>query len=116
MKPLPIPATVPPHVVPGTRRTTQGALLGLNGGALNIREGASDATMGTAVLAGGSVVVPTKAVRADSRIHLTTQAPSGTPGSLIVSARTPGVSFQINSSSGADNSSVAWVILAPQKE
>lgn len=108
-----IPPTIPPSIAPGLRRTTRASLLGLNNGAVSIREGAADATMGIATLVAGSVVVLTTAVRADSRILLTTQTAGGTPGALRVAARTPGTSFQINSSSGADTSVVAWQLIAP---
>ncbi len=77
-----------------------------------VREG-TNARMGLAVLVGGTVVVNTTAVTADSRIFLTTNVPGGTPGFLRVSARTAGTSFTILSSSGSDTSSVAWLIVEP---
>lgn len=64
-----------------------------------------------ATLAAGTVTVPSTAVTASSNIFLTSQADGGTPGFLRISARTPGTSFTITSSNGADTSKVAWVIL-----
>lgn len=77
-----------------------------------VREG-TNARMGTAVLIGGTVVVPTTKVTANSRIFLSGQIPGGTPGGLNVSARTPGTSFTITSTNGADTSTVAWEIKEP---
>ncbi len=65
----------------------------------------------TITLVGGTKVVPSTAVTASSNIFLTSQADGGTPGCVRVSARTPGTSFTITSSQGADTSKVAWVIL-----
>ena len=64
-----------------------------------------------ATLAAGTVTVPSTAVTASSNIFLTSQSDGGTPGFLRVSARTPGTSFTITSSNGADASEVAWIIL-----
>ena len=64
-----------------------------------------------ATLAAGTVTDPSTAVTASSNIFLTSQADGGTPGFLRVSARTPGTSFTITSSNGADASEVAWIIL-----
>ncbi len=65
----------------------------------------------TVTLVGGTKVVPSTAVTASSNIFLASQVSGGTPGFLRVSARTPGTSFTITSSNGADTSIVAWVIL-----
>ncbi len=81
---------------------------------IRIKEG-SNAKMGTATLVGGTVVVSTTAVGANSRIQLTGQN-LGTitvPAAYAVSARTAGTSFTILSSNALDTSSVAWVILDP---
>lgn len=83
------------------------------GTGLRVGEGAN-AKQGTATLTAGTVVVANTSVTANSRILLTGQAPNGgTPGSLAVSARTPGTSFTILSSSGADVSTVAYEIFEP---
>lgn len=86
--------------------------IGTAGRGLRVAEG-SNAKMGTAVLVGGTLVVSTTAVTANSRIFLTCQTPGGTPGFLRVSARTAGTSFTILSSSGTDTSTVAWMIVEP---
>lgn len=82
------------------------------GKGLQVKEG-TNAKMGTAALTGGTVVVNTTAVTNNSRVFLTAQNTGGTPGALRVSARTAGTSFTITSSSGADTSTVAWMIVEP---
>jgi hypothetical protein len=69
--------------------------------------------MGTAVLVAGAATVATTAVTATSRIYLTNNAINGTAGFLYVFARTPGVSFVINSSNVLDTSTIAWMIVNP---
>jgi hypothetical protein len=69
---------------------------------------------GTATLgAGGTVVVPQPQVAANTEIYLTEQTTGGTPGFVRVSARTPGTSFTILSSSGTDTSTVSWLMVQP---
>jgi streptogramin lyase len=82
-------------------------------GVVAVKEGAADASMGTAVLVGGTVVVSTTRVTANSRIFLTNNTNGGTAGFLRVSARTAGTSFTITSSSGTDTSTIAWWIVEP---
>lgn len=77
---------------------------------LEIAEG-SNAKMGTATLASGSATVSTTAVTSNSRIYLTAQNSSGTPGFLHVGTITAGTSFTIVSSSNTDTSTVAWMIV-----
>lgn len=77
-----------------------------------VKEG-SNAKMGTATLAAGTVVVSTTAVTATSRIFLTAQTSGAAPGALRVSARTAGTSFTITSTSATDTSVVAWLIIDP---
>lgn len=91
---------------------TETLRLGTAGGGLAVKEGAN-ATSGLATLVGGMVVVATDKVRADSRIHLTTQAPGGDVGAPYVSARVAGTSFTISSTSATDTSDVAWFIVQP---
>jgi hypothetical protein len=86
--------------------------IGVAGKGLRIKEG-SNAKMGVSTLSAGSVVVANTSVTATSRIFLTGQSDGGTPGAVRVSARTPGVSFTITSSSGADTSVIAWEIKEP---
>lgn len=82
------------------------------GKGLRVKEG-SNAKQGVATLVAGSVVVSNTSVTANSRILLTGQADGGTPGWPRVSARTPGTSFTITSSSGTDTSTVAYEIFEP---
>ena len=86
--------------------------IGSDGGGIAIAEG-TDARMGTAVLVGGTVTVANTSVTADTRIFLTSQVDGGTPGFLRVSARNAGTDFTITSSTGADTSTVAWVMFEP---
>lgn len=68
---------------------------------------------GRAVLVGGTVVVTSTTVTANSNIFVTCQIPGGTPGFLRISARSAGASFTILSSSGTDKSTVAYWITEP---
>jgi hypothetical protein len=86
--------------------------LGTAGGGVAVKEG-TDARMGVATLVGGTVTVANESVTADTRIFLTAQNTGGTPGALRVSARVAGTSFTITSSSGADTSTVAWLLVEP---
>lgn len=73
----------------------------------------SNAAMGTATLAAGTVTVANTKVKANSRIFLMSQSDGGTPGWLRVSARVADTSFTILSSSNTDTSVVAYLILEP---
>jgi hypothetical protein len=73
----------------------------------------ANSRMGRSTLVGGTKVFNTVEVSAVSEIFLTCQTPGGTPGFLTVSARTPGTSFTILSSSATDTSVVAWLIVEP---
>ena len=82
------------------------------GSGLQVAEG-SNAKQGIATLVAGTVTVANTSVTANSRILLTTQAPGGTAGFLVVSARVAGTSFTILSSNAADTSVVAYEIFEP---
>lgn len=83
------------------------------GKGLYIKEG-SNATMGTATLVGGTVVVNTTKVTANSRIFLTVNGGTLTNvGAVYISARTAGTSFTISSLNILDTSDVAWMIVEP---
>lgn len=83
------------------------------GKGIYIKEG-SNATMGTATLSAGSVVVSTTKVTANSRIFLEVNGGTLTNvGAVYVSARTAGTSFTITSLNILDTSDVAWVIIEP---
>ncbi len=86
--------------------------LSLAGSGIYIKEG-SNATMGVATMTGGSVVVSTTKVTANSRIFLTRQNNAGTVSvAADVTARTPGTDFTITAGV-ADTSDVAWLIVEP---
>lgn len=80
---------------------------------LSVKEGGGAAKMGTAILVAGTVVVPTTAVTANTRVFVSAQAAGGTPGVVAVSARTAGTSFTLTSSNAADTSTVAWLLVEP---
>ncbi len=73
----------------------------------------SNASIGTATLASGTVTVSTTAVATGSIIYVVYNTPSGTQGFLSVPSASivNGTSFVINSSSGTDNSTVNWWIV-----
>lgn len=72
-----------------------------------------DPYTGTVTLVAGTKTVSLSAITANSRIYLTSQVDGGTPGSLRVSSRTPGVGFTITSSSATDTSTVAYQVIEP---
>ena len=96
----------------GAANFASNVTLSTAGSGVLVKEG-SNATMGTAVLVGGTVVVSTTKVTANSRIFLTVQTSGGTVGSEYISARTAATSFTITSTSGSDTSTVAWFIVEP---
>lgn len=77
---------------------------------LKSKEG-TNSLSGVATLVGGTVTVSNANITASSRIFLTGQNSSGTPGDLYVSARSNGVSFTITSTSGTDTRQVAYFIV-----
>jgi len=81
------------------------------GKGISIVEG-SNCKQGLATLVGGTVTVNNSVITSNSRILLTAQNISGTPGELS-SSRIPGSSFTITSTSGADTRDVAYVIFEP---
>ncbi len=89
-------------------------VLGSAGNGFKIKEG-TNATMGVATLAAGTVTVNTTKVTANSRLVLTIQA-LGTvsiPNAIGVTARTAGTSFTITSADATDTSVIAWQIFEP---
>lgn len=84
------------------------------GKGLSIKEG-SNARMGVATLSGGTVVVSTTAVTANSRIFLTQQTVSGVSvaTAVAITARTAATSFTISSANVLDTSDIAWMIVEP---
>lgn len=89
-------------------------ILSTVGRGISVAEG-SNAKMGVATLVGGTVVVSTTAVTANSRALLTCQS-LGTvavPSGYGVSARTAGTSFTILASAPTDTSVIAWMLVEP---
>lgn len=83
------------------------------GKGLQIKEGA-DARMGRSTLVGGTVTVTNASVTANTEILVTCQDPNGgTPGASYISARVPGVSFDITSTNVADTCIEAWQLIEP---
>jgi hypothetical protein len=87
-------------------------LVNVAGKGVRIKEG-TNAKMGTGTLAGGTLVVANTSVTATSRIFLTAQSVGGTAGALAVTARTAGTGFTVTSTSGADTSVFAYLIIEP---
>lgn len=96
----------------GVEATSGDLIVTTAGKGLKVKEG-TNAKMGTATMVAGTVVVATTSVSATSRIFLTTNTPGGTPGAVYVSSRVAGTSFTISSTSVADTSTVAWMIVDP---
>lgn len=76
-----------------------------------VATGGTNPSAGLAKLVGGTLTVNTNKVTASSLIFLTNQ--TSVTGFPAVTTRTPGVSFKITSSDGADTGSVAWFIVEP---
>jgi len=79
-----------------------------------LKEG-TNAKMGLATLAGGTVTVANTAVTANTRIFLTVQTLSGAavPQAVAPANVIAGTSFDIISASAADTSTVAWLLIEP---
>lgn len=91
----------------GTNVNVTGNLVANNG----VYVASAGGYVGTSVLVGGTVTVANTNVTANSVILLTSQVDGGTTGSLRISARNAGVNFTITSSSGADTSTIGWLII-----
>src|SRR5262249_39141703 len=98
--------------VTGNTTVNGNLTLGTVGNEFSIKEG-TNASMGAATLALGTVTVNTTAVTANSRIFLTIQSAAGVIGTPYISARTAGTSFTITSTSALDTSKIAWLIVEP---
>lgn len=84
-------------------------VINLAGKGLKIKEG-TNARMGTATLAAGTVTVSNTSITANTRIVVACKTPAGTPGALFVNAVTVGTSFVIKSTSSTDTSVVGYVL------
>lgn len=76
-----------------------------------VQTGTDSDTCGTSTLVGGTVVVATKAVTANSIIVYSRTTLGGTAGHIAISARTAGTSFTLLSASGTETSTVSWLII-----
>lgn len=72
--------------------------------------GSGVADSGQATLVNGTVIVSSSHAAAGAVIVIANGAPAGIPGELSVGAIVDGVSFEINSSTPLDTSTVNWVI------
>jgi hypothetical protein len=98
----------------GTTAKLTGKLLTSEGGTIGTSGTfVSKLRHGTAVLSGGTITVADTNVTASSRIFLTHQTYTGTPGTLAVTARSAGVSFTATSSSGTDANTIGWMMIEP---
>lgn len=73
----------------------------------------ANAPMGRAVLVAGAAVVANTAVTANTNIFVTGQIIGGVRGAVDVTARVPGVSFTLTSTSGADTSTISYLLVEP---
>lgn len=80
------------------------------GNKLNIATG-TNASVGIATLASGTITISTTAVTANSIILITAQQTGNLIGVLRVSAKTTGTSFVISSSVSTDTAVVGWMII-----
>ena len=82
------------------------------GGGLQVKSG-SNARIGTATMASGTVTVTNTSVTANTRIFLTVQS-LGTvsaPKAIAVTTKTANTSFVITSADATDTSVVAWMLV-----
>lgn len=84
------------------------------GKGLRVKEG-SNARMGTATLAAGTVTVSNTSVTANTRVFLTVQSLGTVTAAkaVAVTARTAGTSFTVTSADATDTSVLAWLLLEP---
>jgi hypothetical protein len=82
------------------------------GRGLQIKEG-SNARMGIATLAGGTVTVNNTTITGSTRVFVFVQSAGGTQGFLRIASVSPGASFTITSTSGSETSQVAWLLVEP---
>ncbi len=86
--------------------------LKIAGYGIYIKEG-TNATSGSITLSGGTAVVTTTKVTANSRIQLTSQGGGTNHGAQYISARTVGSSFTITSTNASDTDKIAWFLIEP---
>lgn len=86
-------------------------IIGLAGKGLRVKEG-TNAKLGVATLASGTVTVANTSVTTNSRIFIQRRVSGGTIGHLTYT-KSSGTSFTIASSSATDTSTVDWMIIEP---
>ena len=86
--------------------------LAVAGNKLLIKEGAN-ASMGTALMSGGTAIVSNTLVTTSSRIFLTRATLGGTAGALWSYAITSGSKFMIGSTIATESSVVCYEIIEP---
>lgn len=106
--PIPVTGSTTRLSLDGDTIVAPGGLI--QSGSLKVESGAC----GTAVLVAGTKTVTTTKARTTSLIFLTVKTPGGTQGYLSVGTVTDGTSFVINSTSGSETSTVAWMIVEPK--
>ena len=82
------------------------------GKGLRVKEG-SNARMGTATLAGGTISIANTSITATTRILYNRITTGGTVGHLRIASRSVGTNFVITSSSGTETSTVDWFLMEP---
>jgi hypothetical protein len=82
------------------------------GNKLLIKEGVN-ASMGTALMSGGTALVSNTLVTTSSRIFLTRATLGGTAGALWAYAVTSGATFRIGSSVTTESSNIAYLLVEP---
>lgn len=85
------------------------------GKTLRYKTGVSNCSAGTGTLSGGTLVISTTAVTANSLIFITDTGGGvlANIGALYISARTGGTSFTVSSSNALDTSTFNWFIVEP---
>jgi hypothetical protein len=84
------------------------------GKGLRVKEG-TNARMGSSVLVAGTVTVSNTSITASTRVMVSINTPGGTLGVPYEdsTARVVGTSFQLNSTSVLDTSTIAWLLVEP---
>jgi hypothetical protein len=89
--------------IDGQMRTDSGIKMTSSNGSFSFQ--------GSVVMTSGSAVVTNAIVDSTYSIYLTIQSPSGVVGSVYVSSVTANTTFNILSTSAADNSTVGWLMV-----
>lgn len=79
--------------------------------ALAMQRTGAAATIGTATLVAGSVIVSTTAVTTNDNVFLTRKTSGGTIGTAITYTINSGATFTINSDNPLDTSTFSWLVV-----